>query len=146
MLSLATAPTAAQQSGTVEVARSEVIIAVGDARHRFAVEVARTPEQRARGLMFRTELAADAGMLFLFESAGPVSFWMKNTYLPLDMLFIDDAGVVIRVAADTTPLSLTPVPSGGPARAVLEVAAGTAARLGIAPGARVRSEAFPRAP
>lgn len=110
--------------------------------HRFTVELAATPDARARGLMFRQRMNPDHGMLFDFQTEQNVAFWMKNTPLPLDILFIDAAGSVIHVAADTVPFSEAPIPSRGPVRGVLEVNAGTAARLGIAPGAAVRHPIF----
>ncbi len=96
-----------------------------------------TPQERSRGLMERRELAADAGMLFDYGNERFVSFWMKNTLIPLDMLFIKSDGRIARIAERTTPLSLVAVPSGEAVRAVLEVNGGTADRLGIAPGDRV---------
>ncbi|HLI11926.1 MAG TPA: DUF192 domain-containing protein [Alphaproteobacteria bacterium] len=110
--------------------------------HHFTVEVANTPEARERGLMYRKSLAADAGMLFDFREPTPIAMWMKNTLIPLDMLFIDDHGRIVRVVERAVPLSLTPIPSGQPVLAVLEVASGTAARLGIKPGDRIESPAF----
>lgn len=121
---------------------SLVILTQQGAEHAFTVELALTPQQRAHGLMFRREMAADAGMLFLFAREAPRSFWMKNTYLPLDILYLDREGRIVSIAADTTPLSETPIPSGEPAMGVLELNAGTAARLGIAPGDRVVHRAF----
>ncbi|HET9062351.1 MAG TPA: DUF192 domain-containing protein [Candidatus Binatia bacterium] len=108
------------------------------------VEIARTREQLSRGLMWRNELDADAGMLFVFGDTAPRTFWMKNTPLPLDILFLDDRGTVLNVAASTTPYSEAPIRSAGPARYVLEVNAGFAAKHGIASGARVElpAEAF----
>ena len=103
-------------------------------RHAFAVEVARTDAQRAKGLMFRRSMPQNAGMLFDFEVERNISMWMKNTYIPLDMVFIRADGTVVGVARDTTPFSEEPIPSGAPASAVLEVNAGTAARIGLAPG------------
>ncbi len=128
--------------GEVEFARDRLEIASGTARHRFAIELATTPEQRARGLMFREELAADAGMLFIFEAARPVSFWMKNTLVSLDMLFIAPDGRIVAIAPRTTPLSEEPVPSGVAVLGVLEVVAGTAQRLGLAVGDRVIHPSF----
>jgi uncharacterized membrane protein (UPF0127 family) len=101
------------------------------------VEIARTRAELSRGLMWRTELDADAGMLFVFADSAPRSFWMKNTPLPLDILFIDERGSVVSVAASTSPYSEAPIRSAGPARFVLEVNAGFAAKHGIGPGARV---------
>lgn len=101
------------------------------------VEIARTREQLSRGLMWRNELDADAGMLFVFGDTAPRTFWMKNTPLPLDILFLDERGTVLNVAASTTPYSEAPIRSAGPARYVLEVNAGFAAKHGIGSGARV---------
>jgi uncharacterized membrane protein (UPF0127 family) len=105
--------------------------------HVFAVEMAVTPEQQANGLMFRRELPEGQGMLFDFGHEQPTSFWMKNTYIPLDMIFIRGDGRIARIAENTVPLSESLVSSGGPVRAVLEVIGGTAKKLGIAPGDRV---------
>ena len=112
-------------------------IATPTGKHRFNVEVARTPEQQARGLMFRARLAPDAGMVFPMTPPRVASFWMKNTLIPLDIIFIRNDGQIARIAARTTPHSLTPVESGEPVVAVLEIAGGRAAELGIAAGARV---------
>jgi hypothetical protein len=108
----------------------------------FGVEMAVTPEEQARGLMFRRELPEKQGMLFDFHREQPTSFWMKNTYVPLDMIFIRADGRILRIAENTVPLSETLVPSGGPVRAVLEVIGGTAKKLGIAPGDRVTHPIF----
>ena len=105
--------------------------------HPFAVEMAVTPEEQSKGLMFRKELPEGQGMLFDFRRDQEATFWMKNTYVPLDMIFIRADGRIHRIAANTTPLSEALVSSGGPVRAVLEVVAGTAKKLGIAPGDRV---------
>jgi uncharacterized membrane protein (UPF0127 family) len=100
----------------------------------FAVEMAVTPEQQAQGLMFRKELPEGQGMLFDFHSERETSFWMKNTYVSLDMIFIRADGRIHRIATNTVPLSEALVPSNGPVRAVLEVVAGTTRKLGIMPG------------
>ena len=110
--------------------------------HVFAVELASTPQEQATGLMFRRELPEGRGMLFDFHRDQPTSFWMKNTYIPLDMILIRGYGRILRIAENTVPLSETLIPSGGPVRAVLEVIAGTAKRLGIAPGDRVGHPIF----
>lgn len=120
----------------------ELVIESPDAAHRFTVELAATPEARSRGLMFRERMDPDHGMLFDFQTEQNVAFWMKNTPLPLDILFIDGTGKVVRIAADTVPFSEAPIPSRTPIRAVLELNAGTAARLDIAPGARVKHPIF----
>src|SRR5215470_11020814 len=110
--------------------------------HVFAVELASTPEEQAKGLMFRRELPEGQGMLFDFHHEQPTSFWMKNTYVPLDMIFIRGDGRILRISENTVPLSEALVPSGGPVRAVLEVNGGTAKKLGIAPGDRVAHPIF----
>src|SRR6266480_3328628 len=110
--------------------------------HVFAVELASTAEEQARGLMFRRELPEGQGMLFDFQREQPATFWMKNTYVSLDMIFIRADGTIVRIAENTVPLSEALVPSGGPVRAVLEVVAGTARKLGIAPGDRVAHPIF----
>ncbi|WP_298955154.1 DUF192 domain-containing protein [uncultured Methylobacterium sp.] len=111
-------------------------------RHAFTVEVMRNEADRARGLMFRRSMAADHGMLFDFEQVEPVTMWMKNTYLPLDMLFLRADGTVARIAADTEPLSTRTIPSGEPVLGVLELNAGTAAKLGLRAGDRVEHPLF----
>lgn len=117
-------------------------------RHRFRVEIARTGEQQAQGLMFRTALAADAGMLFDYPQPTHVAIWMKNTLIPLDVIFIGRDGRIVRIYERAVPLSLATMASGEPVRAVLEVNGGTAERLSIRPGDRVVHPMFgsPRPP
>ena len=110
--------------------------------HTFTVEIALTPEEQAKGLMFRRELPEGEGMLFDFHHEQPASFWMKNTYVSLDMIFIRGDGTILKIAENTVPLSEALVQSGGPVRAVLEVVAGTARKLGIVPGDRVAHRIF----
>ena len=107
--------------------------------HRFEVEIADTPAARSRGLMYREALAADARMLFDIKSDGQVAIWMKNTLIPLDMLFIERGGRIAGIAENTVPLSEALVPSGAVVRFVLEVPGGTSAALGIGIGDRVDS-------
>jgi uncharacterized membrane protein (UPF0127 family) len=116
----------------------------GGQRQTFRVEVARNDTDRAQGLMFRRAMPADQGMLFDFGRVEPVSMWMQNTYLPLDMLFIRADGTIARIAANTEPLSTRTIPSGEPVLSVLELNAGTAAKLGIKPGDRVEHPIFKR--
>jgi uncharacterized membrane protein (UPF0127 family) len=116
----------------------------GGQKQTFRVEVARNDADRAQGLMFRRSMPADQGMLFDFARVELVSMWMQNTYLPLDMLFIRPDGTIARIAANTEPLSTRTIPSGEPVLAVLELNAGTAARLGIKPGDRVEHPVFKR--
>lgn len=106
-------------------------------RHNFTVELAATTEEQARGLMFRTELAPDRGMIFPFTRERMGSFWMKNTVIPLDIIFVRSDGTIESIAANTTPYSLDPVESGEPVAAVLELAGGRAAELAIKPGDKV---------
>ena len=113
-------------------------------RHVFQVEVMRTPDQRARGLMFRRFMPADRGMLFDFERTEPVSMWMQNTYISLDMIFIRPDSVVARIAENTEPLSTRMIPSGEPVLGVLEVNAGVASRIGLKPGDKVEHPLFTR--
>ena len=110
--------------------------------HAFTVEIADNDADRAKGLMFRKELPEGRGMLFDFHREQEVSFWMENTYIPLDMIFIRGDGRILRIAENTEPLSTRIIPSGGPVRAVLEVIGGTARKLGIAPGDRVGHPIF----
>ncbi len=110
--------------------------------HAFSVEVMRTDTERARGLMFRRFLPRDRGMLFDFKTEQPVMMWMKNTYLPLDMVFISHDGVVVNVAENTEPLSERIIPSGAPTYAVLEINAGVANSIGLKPGDRVENALF----
>ena len=108
----------------------------------FTVELATNDAERERGLMYRKELPEGRGMLFDFQHDRPVAFWMRNTYIPLDMIFIRGDGRILSIAENTQPLSDGLIPSGGPVRAVLEVIGGTARKLGIAPGDRVESPGF----
>ena len=110
---------------------------------RFRVEVADDPEERARGLMFREVLGTREGMLFVYESEKPgIAFWMRNTLIPLDMIFADAAGRIVSVHANAVPLDETPVPAGAPAQFVLEIPGGRAAVLGIEAGDVLRHPAI----
>ena len=122
--------------------RDELTIESRSGAHRFTIEVAVTPEQRGQGLMFRERLPAEAGMLFIYPTEQMISMWMKNTLIPLDMLFIADDGRIVHIAERAIPGSTATISSGQPARAVLELNGGTAARLNIAPGDRVLHETF----
>jgi uncharacterized membrane protein (UPF0127 family) len=113
------------------------ILITATGRHTFTVEIADTPEERSSGLMHRREMADDQGMLFDFGNEQELGFWMSNTYLSLDMIFVRADGTILSIAADTKPLSEKRVPSNGNARFVLEVVAGTARRLELKPGDRL---------
>jgi uncharacterized membrane protein (UPF0127 family) len=117
--------------------------------HRIELELAITPEEISQGLMYRPSLSDHRGMLFLFGQDRQPSFWMKNTLIPLDLVFLSRDGVVTEVIANAPPCAADPCPQylpAAPARAVLEVAAGTASRQGITAGARLRFERVPRFP
>jgi uncharacterized membrane protein (UPF0127 family) len=111
-------------------------------RESFAVEVADDGQERAQGLMFRTELAPASGMLFVYDSPKRPSFWMKNTLIPLDMIFADATGTVTRVHPGAVPGDLTPIDGGEGVQFVLEINAGIAGKLGIAPGTVLRHPAI----
>jgi uncharacterized membrane protein (UPF0127 family) len=114
----------------------------GKTQTKFFAELAATPQERSKGLMFRTELADDHGMLFDFKETRSVSMWMKNTPLSLDMIFTDDKGAVVYIARNTVPYSEEIIDPGVPVYAVLEVKAGTAHRLNLKPGDRLLNPIF----
>jgi uncharacterized protein len=115
----------------------DLVVDRGGKKLRFKVELADSPEAQARGLMFRDKLGDNEGMIFPSEVLGPRSFWMKNTPLSLDIIFIGPDGRIANIAANTVPYSLDSVSSKGPASGVLELRAGRAAALGIVPGDKV---------
>jgi len=117
-------------------------IATATGRHPFQIEIVDNDASRERGLMDRRYMAAGHGMLFEFDREAPVSFWMKNTYIPLDMIFIAPSGVVTHIVANAEPLSERVIPSGGPCIAVLEVNGGTAASIGLKVGDKVHHPFF----
>lgn len=125
-------------------ALDQLVIVTPQGRTKFLVEFVDTDAGRQRGLMFRKSVAPDRGMLFDFKVEQDLAFWMKNTLIPLDMIYIRADGRVLSIARNTVPGSLTPVPSGGPARAVLEIAGGRAAQIGLLPGDRILHRIFPR--
>jgi uncharacterized membrane protein (UPF0127 family) len=129
--------TAAQAGGEAKI---EITSKTGV--HAFAVELANNDDERSRGLMFRKELPEGRGMLFDFQKDQPVEFWMHNTFISLDMIFITGDGRILRIAEKTEPFSDRLIPSGGPVRAVLEVIAGTARKDGLAPGDRITGSIF----
>lgn len=110
----------------------------------FTVEVADDASERARGLMFRERLPASSGMLFVYERPQPVSFWMENTLIPLDMIFADATGRVTKVHENAVPRDRTPIPGEGDVLVVLEINGGLARAIGIAEGAELRHPAIPQ--
>ena len=132
-------PSPAEPAGLSPAGLEQVPLTIrsGQREHRFTVEVARSPQEQAQGLMNRQSLAPDRGMLFPYDPPQQASFWMKNTLIPLDIIFVRGDGTIARIAAQTVPLSLDPVPSLEPVAAVLEIAGGRAAELGIREGDRV---------
>jgi uncharacterized protein len=129
------APAQAAGQATIEIVSKTGV-------HAFKVELATNDAERERGLMFRKSLPEGQGMLFDFKHDQPVSFWMHNTYIPLDMIFIGGNGRVLHIAENAKPMSDALIPSGVPVRAVLEVIAGTVEKLGIADGDQVTGSIF----
>lgn len=123
-----------------------VIVTSGKGPQRFTVELAENDQSRARGMMFRQSMAPDAGMLFDFKQEQMASFWMRNTLIPLDMIFIKADGTILNIHQRAIPRDETGINSAGPVRAVLEVNGGTASRLGIRPGDRVQHAIFGNPP
>jgi len=127
-------------------ARLETVeIVTGRGRARFQVEIAATRAEQQRGLMFRKALAPDRGMLFTYKRPQPAAYWMKNTLIPLDIIYIQPDGRILSIVRNARPHDETPLPSGGLVLGVLEVAGGRAAQLGVLPGDRVLHRIFPKA-
>lgn len=133
---------AQQMNNLATFSREALKIQSGDKTHKFSVELALNSRQHAQGLMFRRTMATDAGMLFIYRREEPTAMWMKNTFIPLDMLFIARDGTVKKIAERTVPMSEAVIPSGGPVVAVLELNAGTASRLGLKAGDKVVSSSL----
>jgi uncharacterized membrane protein (UPF0127 family) len=132
---VAASPVAAQALDKLEIVTSTGV-------HAFSVELARDDAEREKGLMYRRYMPADRGMLFDFKRVEPVTFWMKNTYIPLDMIFISQDGTIVSIAANAEPMSERLIPSGGPCYGVLEVNAGIAASIDARVGDKVRHPIF----
>ena len=130
------------QNGEVQFKRSSLVIDTGARQLKFDVELALNDVERARGLMFRDKLGPYEGMLFDFYREAPVSFWMKNTLIPLDMVFIAGDGTIRHIHANAKPHSTDTIPSEYPVRAVLEINGGSARLLGIRPGDKVKHPIF----
>ncbi len=114
-----------------------VTIASGGKTHRFTVEIARTAEQQQTGMMSRASVAPDRGMIFPYATPQPVAFWMKDTWIPLDLIFIAPGGKILRIEENAVPYSLDQIPSGGPIEAVLEIGGGRSAELKLKAGDQV---------
>ena len=132
------ATTRASESSVSNTARPSVAIPVDDGELLFRVELANTPAERARGLMYREQLGADDGMLFLFDRTQRQSFWMKNTLIPLDMIFIDAGGTIVGIVENAEPLTMTSRSVDAASKYVLELNGGTCRKLGIREGVMVR--------
>jgi hypothetical protein len=132
------APAAAQE----RFEQSTLSIVTDKGTLSFTVELAISPTQQSQGLMYRRSMAPDAGMLFVYSRPQPTSFWMKNTFIPLDMIFIGADGKIVNIKQRTVPQSLAPVRSKGDVLAVLDLNGGTSSRLGIKAGDTVRHETF----
>jgi uncharacterized membrane protein (UPF0127 family) len=143
LLLAAGAPVALAQLAQFPTAPLTIVTAGGP--RTFTVELATTPAQMEQGLMFRQSLAPDAGMLFDYQAPSMAMMWMKNTLIPLDMLFVDTQGRIVNIHERAVPGSLATIAAAAPARAVIELNGGTAARLGIRPGDRVMFPIFDRA-
>ena len=141
-LALAAAVVAAPLGAWAQCAPGVVDLRDPDSELRFRVEVVDDAAERAKGLMFRESLPRFSGMLFVYETAQPVAFWMRNTLIPLDMLFFDAKGRLVSIKHDARPLDETPVPGGDAIRYVLEINGGLAAELGIELGAELRHPAI----
>ena len=139
---LVVAAAAACAQGEIVFKRSSLVIVTGGRELKFDIELAANDAERERGLMYRKELGPYQGMLFDFHREMAVSFWMKNTLLPLDMVFIAADGTVRHVHANAVPMSTDTIPSQFPVRGVLEINGGSARLLGIKPGDKVRHEIF----
>jgi len=135
-------PTAVAAKPSAKTDTVEILTSRG--RVKFTVELAVTPAEQARGLMYRKSLAPDRGMLFPYRRPQRAAFWMKNTLIPLDIIYIAPDGRVLSIARNAVPRDETPLPSGGPVGSVLEIPGGRAAQLGILPGDRVLNKIFPK--
>jgi uncharacterized membrane protein (UPF0127 family) len=135
-------PSFARGQGLQTFDKSKLSIKTKSGRHELQVEIARRPKQQAQGLMFRRTLAANSGMLFIYPVTAPASMWMKNTFLPLDLVYIDRTGKIVGFHQRAVPQSLEVITSKQPVRAVLEVNAGTVRRLQIAVGDKVSHPTF----
>lgn len=131
-------------AASAEAKLETVEVVTSRGRARFQVEIAATQAEQARGLMFRKSLAPDRGMLFTYKRPQPAAYWMKNTLIPLDIIYIQPDGRILSIVRNARPHDETPLASGGLVLGVLEIAGGRAAQLGILPGDRVLHRIFPK--
>ncbi len=127
----------ARFDASIALSTGTLVLETASGRHSFTIEVATTEGEQKLGLMFRRSLPGDGGMLFLYGAPRPIAMWMKNTMIPLDMVFIDALGRVHRIETHTEPFSTTPISSEGEVQAILELNAGTAAAIGLQAGDKV---------
>lgn len=137
-----TAPIAGTAVGPVPAGFEELTVVTAKGRARFFVEIADTEPKRQQGMMFRKTAPADRGMLFDFKRPQPAAFWMKNTLIPLDIIYVQEDGTILSIARNATPLSEAPIPSGGVILGVLELAGGRAEEIGALPGDKVEHRIF----
>lgn len=130
--------------GPVPAGLEELTVVTPKGRTRFFVEIADTEAERQKGMMFRKEAPPDRGMLFDMGRPQEAAFWMKNTLIPLDIIYIQPDGTILSIARNTTPLSEAPIPSGGVILGVLELAGGRAEEIGAMPGDKVEHRMFRR--
>jgi hypothetical protein len=146
LLTLALAAAPAIASRPIDAPDERLVIQVSeDKQHEFRIHLAVSPSERSQGLMYVRKMPDDVGMLFVYERPTLISMWMKNTYIPLDMIFIGEDGRILTIASDTVPHSLATISSGKPAIAILELNAGISKKLGLAPGQLVRQRVLPSA-
>lgn len=141
-LALTLGATPAPQGQPQHLRTEPLIIASAHRVSRFQVQIADTEATREKGLMFVKRLGPNDGMLFDFKTPQPVAFWMRNTLIPLDMVFIAADGRVVSIASNAVPMDETPIPSGGAILGVLEIRGGRAAEIGVEPGDRVKARIF----
>ncbi len=132
----------AANKGNIQDINTAIIQTQSDKEYIFTLEIAQTPREQKTGLMHRKHMEQDAGMLFIFPKEAPQAFWMKNTYMPLDIYYINGAGRIDQIYRMTEPFSTKPLPSRNPALAVLEINGGLSDKLGIKEGDTIKHPFF----
>lgn len=146
LITLGLAATPATASRPIDSPNEHLVIQVSDSvQHEFRIHLAVSASERSQGLMYVRKMPDDVGMLFVYERPTVIGMWMKNTYIPLDMIFIGENGRILTIASDTVPHSLATISSGKPAIGVLEINAGISKKLGLAPGQAVLQRVLPSA-